>query len=127
MILLPVRGTCLNFDPIRCPCLSFLSTQHFGGDHLIESCILLWGPFHPHPHWAPIQLSSLASNPGAPRLAVATQPTFPLLFPRGRRRPHVSLEDVDKQELEKQIRGNLGPWSERAEGEILEMQGCPTE
>ena len=41
-------------------------------------------------------------------------------------RHHVSLENVDKQELEKQIKGTLG-LGQRAEGEIQEMQGSPTE
>lgn len=40
----------------------------------------------------------------------ATVLSFLLLFPRGRMRHHVSLEDVDKHELEKQIKGILAPW-----------------
>lgn len=44
---------------------------------------------------------------------MATTPSSLLLFTKGRMRCHVSLEDVDKHELEKQIKGTLGPWNKR--------------
>lgn len=80
----------------------------------MEGATLPWGPSHPHP------ALTLALDHGAPgwqrRLCRPGS-----LREEGLRWP-IPLEEVDKQELEKWIKGTLV--EERAEGEI---QGSPTE